>query len=200
MVYKRWTKEYMGKGYMRYLALFALIVIPLYTWLFAIKESPFYYSMSMIGNQFDYRLNFIVWGVITGFLLTFYIARLYVLKSFEHPRAHKLLFWSHIFLVLTVAIPAVEHLPFLKTLHILMAVFFGLSLIASLYLFIRYLGAINEKVSIRSTWILFLVLGGSIGLFFILGNTGVFELFFFLSLTIFLAILSKWLNLSEDRF
>ncbi len=194
MAYRRWTKDYLGRGYMKYLAIFALIFIPLYTWLFATKESPFYYTMSMIGNQFDYRLNFIIWGTVTGFLLTFYIARLYVLKSFKNKRAHRLLIWSHIFLILTVAIPAVEHLPFLKTLHAVMAVLFGLSLLASLYLFIRFLGEINEQITIKSMWFLTAVLAGSIGLFFLLGNTGIFELFFFFSLVIFLAVLRKWLK------
>jgi len=194
MAYRGWTKDYLGRGYMKYLAIFALIVIPLYTWLFATKESPFYYSLSMIGNQFDHRINFIIWGAVTGFLLTFYISRLYVLKSFDNKKAHRLLIWSHVFLILTVTIPAVEHLPFLKTIHAIMAVLFGLSLLTSLYLFIRYLGEINEKISIKSMWILIAVLGGSIGLFFLLGNTGVFELFFFFSLVIFLAVLRKWLK------
>ncbi|TVQ49826.1 MAG: hypothetical protein EA362_03850 [Saprospirales bacterium] len=198
MAYRRWTKDYLGRGYMKYFAIFALIFIPLYTWLFATKESPFYYTMSMIGNQFDYRLNFIVWGTVTGFLLTFYISRLYVLKSFDNKRANRLLIWSHVFLILTVSIPAVEHLPFLKTLHAVMAVMFGLSLLTSLYLFIRFLGEINEQITIKSMWFLTVVLAGSIGLFFLLGNTGVFELFFFFSLVIFLAVLRRWLKPYEE--
>jgi len=188
------SRETLGRGYMKYFALFALLIIPLYTYLFATKESPFYYTISMIGNQFDYRMGFIVWGVITGFLLTFYIGRLYVLKSFKNARGHRLLIWSHVFLILTVAIPAVDHLPFLKKLHMVMAVLFGLSLLTSLYLFIRYLGEIDQRISLKSSWMLLIVLGGSLGLFFLLGNTGVFELFFFFSLTIFLVILKYWLK------
>lgn len=188
------SKETLGRGYMKYFALFALFIIPLYTYLFATQESPFFYTLSMIGNQLDQRLSFIVWGVLTGFLLSFYILRLYLLKSFYHRRAHRLLMWSHAFLILTVVIPAVDHLPFLKKLHILMAVLFGLSLLASLYLFIRYLGEIDQRISLKSSWMLLVVLGGSLGLFFLLGNTGVFELFFFFSLTIFLAILRYWLK------
>jgi hypothetical protein len=199
MLWKKWTKDKLGRGYMRYLALYALLIIPLYTWLFATKESPFYFTMSMIGNMGDHRINFIIWGIVTGFLITFYIARMYMMKSFKNPRAHRLLIWSHLFLVLTVIVPAVDTLPFLKQVHALMAVLFGLSLLTSLYLFIRYLGEIDEKLSTRSTWMLFTVLLGSIGLFFLLGNTGVFEIFFFFSLTLFLALMRKWLKPHENR-
>jgi len=199
MLWKKWSKERWGRGYIKYLALFALVTIPLYTYLFATKESPFYYTLSMIGNMGDYRLDFIVWGVVTGFLITFYIARLYMMKSFYHPRAHRLLLWSHVFLVLTVVIPAVETLPFLRRLHALMAVLFALSLLASLYLFIRYLGEIDKSLFHWSSWMLFIVLFGSLGLFYFVGNTGIFELFFFLSITAFLALLRLWLKPYENR-
>lgn len=188
------TEDKLSKGYMRYVAIFAMIVIPLYTYLFATKESPFYYTMSMIGNTPEYRWAFIIWGAITAMLISFYIYRLYVLKAFRNRKANKLLVASLVFLILTVVIPAVEAMPFLKQLHAVVAVFFALSLTASLYLFIRYLAAIDQEISIRSSWMLLGILGISIGLYFILGNTGIFELFFFFSLSVFLLLLKKWLR------
>lgn len=180
-----------------YLALFALVFIPLFTYLFATHESPFEYTMSQIGNKLGYRFRFIVWGIVTGLLITFYVIRLFVLKSFHNRKARKLLVWSLIFLILTVLIPAMEHLPILKRLHAVAAVAFALCLMASLYLFIRHLESEHKKVSERSLWMLYLVVGGSVGLFFLLGNTGIFELFFFGSLTIFLGLLNRWLHKYE---
>ncbi len=185
-------KKDFDRAYLNYLAVFALFAIPLFTWLFGTRESPLDYTLSMIGNKLGYRINFITWGVSVGLLLTFFLLRLYVLKSFHNQRARRLLIWSLVFLILTVLIPAVEHLPILKRLHAIAAVAFGLSLTASLYMFIRYLNSIDEKVSIRSMWFLLLVVFGSILLFFLFGNTGVFELFFFFSITLFLLVLSRW--------
>ncbi len=187
-------KKDFKRNYLTYLAIFAIIAIPLYTWLFGTKESPLDYTLSMIGNKLGYRINFIIWGTITGLLLTFYLLRLYVLKSFHNPRARRLLIWSLIFLILTVLIPAVEHLPLLKRLHAIAAVAFGVSLTVSLYMFIRYLQSIDQKVSIKSMWMLYTVILGSISLFFLFGNTGVFELFFFFSISIFLTLLNRWLS------
>jgi len=175
------------------------VTIPLYTYLFATKESPLYYTMSMIGNTPEYRWAFIIWGSVTAVLISFYVYRLYVLKAFRNRKANKLLIASLVFLVLTVVIPAVEAMPFLKQLHAVVAVLFALSLTASLYLFIRYLAAINEDISVRSTWMLLTILGISIGLYFLLGNTGIFELFFFFSLSVFLFLLKKWLRPYQQR-
>lgn len=125
-------------------------------------------------------------------LLTFFLLSLYVLKSFRNPRVRRLLIWPLLFLILTVFIPAVEHLAILKRLHDIAAVAFGLSLSASLYMFLRYLHSIDEKLSIRSMWLLLTVVFGSILLFLLFCNTGVFELFFFFSKTLLLLILSKW--------
>ncbi len=177
-----------------YLAVFAIVMIPLFTYLFATRESPFQYTMSMIGNKLGYRVSFIIWGIVTGLLLTFYVFRLYVLKSFFRKRARRLLIWSLVFLVLTVAIPAMEHLPILNRLHAMAAVAFALCLIASLYLFIKHLEAESKKISLRSLWMLYVVVGGSLILFFIFGNTGIFELFFFFSLSVFLGLLNVWMK------
>jgi hypothetical protein len=196
---QRLEKEDFDRRYLNYLAVFALIAIPLFTWLFGTRESPLDYTLSMIGNKLGYRINFITWGVAVGLLLTFFLIRLYVLKSFRNPRARRLLVWSFIFLVLTVVIPAVEHLPILKKLHALAAVAFGLSLSASLYMFIRFLHSMDEKVSIKSMWMLLTVVLGSILLYFLVGNTGVFELFFFFSITLFLFLLSRWVLRNDTK-
>ena len=174
-----------------WLAVFAIIAIPLYTFLFATKESPFSYTFSMIGNKLGYRLNFIIWGTVTGLLLTFFVIRLYVLKSFKHERAGRLVIWSLVFLILTVLIPAFDRLPILLKLHALSAVAFGLTITASLYLFIKHLEHTHQKLYSWSMLMMCIIIGGSLLMLLIFGMTGIFELFFFLSLSLFLAILNR---------
>lgn len=193
-MFKWFDRSSFKRDRMTWLAVFAIIVIPVYTWLFGTRYSPLDYTLSMIGNKLGYRLNFVIWGTVTGLLLTFYVVRLFVLNSFTHPRARRLLLWSLAFLILTVLIPAMEHLPILKKLHAVTAVAFGISLTLSLYLFIRHLASLNKDVSIRSLWALYLVVGGSVLLFFLFGNTGIFELFFFFSISTFLLLLNRWIR------
>jgi len=192
------NKQHFRKKEITWLAVFAIIMIPLGTYLFGTKESPFYYTLSMIGNHLGYRLNFIIWGIVTGLLLTFFIIRLFVLKSFHNQRARRLLVWSLVFLLLTVLIPTLEHLPVLKVFHVLVAIGFALSLTLSLYLFIKHLSYNDQKAHSSSMVMFYIVVGGSLLMLFIFGMNGIFELFFFISLSIFLGILNRKLFKKRD--
>jgi len=44
-------KKDFDQAYLNYLAVFALIAIPLFTWLFGTRESPLDYTLSMIGKK-----------------------------------------------------------------------------------------------------------------------------------------------------
>ena len=188
------SKEKLKKDHVTYLAAFAIVFIPLGTYLLGTKESPFDYTLSKIGNLPGQRLNFVLWGVVTGLMLTFYIIRLYVLKSFEDPKARRLLVWSLVFLILTVLIPAVEQLPLLSKLHTLMAVAFAICLLISIYLFIKHLEVRNKSLFSLSLYLFYGVVGGSLMMLFLFGVNGVFELFFFISLSVFLMILNAMLR------
>jgi putative effector of murein hydrolase LrgA (UPF0299 family) len=186
---EQYIRKNLDTRLLRNLSIFAIIFIPVGTWLFATNESPLKYTMSMIGNKFGYRLNFIIWGAVTGFLLMFYVLRLFVLKSFKDKRARRLLIWSLLFLMMTVLIPAVDYLPVLNKLHTLAAIAFALSLMTSLYLFVKHLQRLNKSSKSWSMAMFWITIGGSLLLHSLFGNTGIFELFFFFSLVVFLLFL-----------
>ena len=50
---KTWIWKYEDKW-----ASISIWLIPLFTWLYGTKESPLHYTLSMIGNRFDARLEF----------------------------------------------------------------------------------------------------------------------------------------------
>ncbi len=170
----------------RYFSIFAVIFIPLFTYLFATKESPFDYTFSMIWNKLWHRLSFIIRWILTGFMLTFYILRLFILKSFTNKNARKLLIRSLVFLVLTVLIPSIEQRPILKGLHFVTAIIFSITLILSLYFFITYLQKTKRKIYNRSMILFLITVFWSLITLFIFWKNWLFELFFFLALTIFL--------------
>lgn len=92
---------------------------------------------------------------------------------------------SLLFLVLTVAIPVLEHFPLSRTFHQIVAVSFASCLVISLYLFTLYLQQYSKKVYIWSLIFLFILVGGSLLMLFIFGMNGIFELFFFGVLSLF---------------
>lgn len=163
----------------KYFSIFSIITIPIFTYLFATKASPFDYTFSMIWNKLWHRLSFILRWTLTWMMLTFQILRLYIIKSFQNKQARKLLLRSLFFLVLTVVIPAMENLPILKKLHALLAAAFAISLMVSLYLFVKHLQKSKKRIYDRSILVFLITIFWSLTSLFIFGNTWVFELFFF---------------------
>jgi hypothetical protein len=188
------NRENMRSREMGWIAVFAFVMIPLGSWLLATRESPFNHTFSHIGNSAGYKMAFIIWGIVTGLLISFLVIRLYILHSFDNVRARKLLVWSLIFLIITVLLPSMDTLPYLYEVHTLMAVSFAISLMMSLYLFIQFLNESHQKLFNWSMSLLIFIIGGTVICFFIFGNTGIFELFFFFSLTFFLYFLDKTLT------
>lgn len=149
----------------------------------------------MIGNRFDRMTEFIIWGASTGFLLAFFILYLYRKASYKNRKSKRLLIYSNIFLVLTCATPAVKEInAFTHSLHTLFAILFGVSLSGSLFFFNKFLKSKNEEIYGKSALFLNVVILGSLALLVIFGNSGIFELFFFLALSAFLLVLNRWLD------
>ncbi|MBN2852264.1 MAG: DUF998 domain-containing protein [Clostridia bacterium] len=187
-------------NYANFLAGFAIIVIPLFTIFLGTKRPPTKYTLSMIGNRFDYRFEYIIWGIVTGGLLVYYILYLFKRANYSNNKAKRFLIWSDVFLVLTVIIPALEEImPVFAFMHRFFAAAFGVSLVLSLYFFILYLSKGNNIVKRRYLMMLFMVVAGSVFSLFVFGNTGIFELFFFISISLYLIILSTLLKKLEDR-
>lgn len=171
-------------------AIIATLLISIITLSFGTRESPFDYTLSMIGNRFDARLEFIVWGIITATLLIFYVLHLFKLGAFHNKKARKHLIRSGVFLVLTVLIPAIEEVwPLLHKLHAVFGALFGLSLVTSVYYFIKYIEIFNKRLFSVSFLLLMLSAGGSVFLLFVFGNNGLYEIFFFISICLVLLFL-----------
>ena len=188
-----------NRGFNKSLALFSLIMVPCYAIFFGLQKSPFEYTFSMIGYWFNNRLGFIIWGTVTAFLLLIGIFNIYKQVSFKSKRAYRLLYASILFLVLSVITPTVNSEPLRKemreglfyfNLHGLFAALFAIFLLTSLFLFSHYLSITdNKKMSLKGSlgWLL-IISGGSLIILFLFGMTGVFELFFFISLSVFLIV------------
>lgn len=188
---------------------YALVTVPLYAVYFALKESPLDYTMSMIGNWFDNRINFIIWGIVTATLLLISIIHIYNKTKFENKKARHFAKLSMLFLILTVITPTAhneviyEELNqglFYVNLHGIFGFMFGLFLLLSLFLFSKYLSVVNKEMSIKSIRLLLITVGGSIITLFIFGMTGIFELFFFLFLSAFLITTNMSVKRNKNSF
>lgn len=177
------------------MAALLIFIVPLYTFWFGTKENPLEYTLSMIGNQFDQMTQFAIWGIGTGAVLVVYILQLYQKANFNDKKARRKLFLSNVFLVLTVVTPAVEEIsPFMHKLHAAFGAFFAINLCLSIFYLGKYLKTKHRKVANKSMGYLFAVVFVSLVLLVQFGNNGIFELFFFLAISVLLFVLNKWID------
>jgi cell division protein FtsW (lipid II flippase) len=183
-------------------AVISITLVPIYTIVFGFKESPIKYTLSNICNFFDYRLSFILWGIITGSLLVSFILFTYQRAKYNNARSKRFLILSDIFLVLTVLTPALrDAMRFWYYVHTFSAALFALFLVASLLFFMHYLSVNNKKVYSKSLFFLLAAVGIPVSMLFVFdGLTGLAEIAFFVCISIFLLLLNVYLSKEQkDR-
>lgn len=176
-------------------AVLSLLLIPVYTLIFGTKENPWEYTLSNIGNIFDHRLSFIIWGIITGMAILYYTIYIFERMDFMSRNARRYMVASQVFLVLTVLTPALKiAFPFWHFIHVIFSGLFALFLVISLLLFIQFLAKNNQRLSKRVLVLLMSCVGISILALFFMGLNGIVEILFFVGIFIFLTILTFILN------
>lgn len=182
----------------RILVMSLLLAALLFTVFFGTLENPVDYTFSKIGNRADHRILFIVWALFTGLTIQFSAIQLFRLEKFNFSKAYKYIIISTFFLVATALAPSMRELyPFWFYIHKVTAVLFFVFLALSLGPFLKYVSRENPRLRKVILWWTIIVIGGVIFWGLLYGNTGVFELWGFATMLIFLLYLS--LTLFEEQ-
>lgn len=182
----------------RILIMSLLLAALLFTVFFGTLENPIEYTFSKIGNRFNHRLLFIIWALFTGLTIQFSLIQLFRLERFSFTKAYKYIIISTFFLVATALAPSIRELyPFWFWIHKVTGVLFFLFLTLSIYPFMKFVSSENPRLRKVILWWSIVIWGGVLFWVIVYGNTGVFELWGFASMLIFLLYLS--LTLFEER-
>ena len=175
-----------------------LLASLLFTTIFGTLQNPFQYTFSKIGNRFDHRILFIFWAIFTGGTIQSSVLALFRLEQYKVKRAYQSVVIGTIFLVISAIVPALaETYPLWTWVHVITAGLYGLFLSLGLAPFIMYVSRENPRLRLVIKIWAVVVWFGSFFWMFLLGNTGIFELWFFGSIIVFLLYLS--LTLFEER-
>ncbi len=175
----------------RIIVMSGLLITLIMTAIYGTLENPFKYTLSNIGNFFSYREIFIIWAVIAGASIQTACVSLFKLEKFEQHCAFTFIIYASIALVVSAIIPALKDtFPFWHFVHVLTSVFYALFLILGLQPFLRYVSRENPRLrKIIAIWQYVIVGGGFLGVI-IFGMSGIFEIWFIASVTLFLLYLS----------
>lgn len=167
--------------------LLALVV----TFVYGTLEDPFEYTFSNIGNFFTYRLFFILWAILTGIAIQSSILALFRLENYMDKMKIRFVVLSVFFLILTAIIPALKDIyPFWHLIHTLFAGLHALFLLLSFVPFTSYVARENPRLrKVILVWEV-VIWGGGIFALALLGKSGLFEMWFFVTMIVFLLYLS----------
>lgn len=176
------------------LALLCILTVPIYTVLFGIRKDPSIYTLSKIGNYFTFKTDFVIWGILTGLLLAFYVLHIFRKADYENKMAKRFLFLSYVFLIITVLVPNFQGtIEFY--IHVTASLLFGACLLVSIILFIRHLYLKKNNIFSKSLWFLIISMILPVILLFIYQKpNGVLEIAFFISISASLIAMNVYLS------
>ncbi len=175
----------------RLLVMTMLVLALILTVVYGTLENPFSYTLSNIGNFFDYRIFFIIWAIIAGLAIQTSILAMFRLEGWNNPYALWFTALSTVFLIMTAFIPAIKsEYPFWHLIHTICAALHAFFILLAFTPFIRWLTKENPRLRLFSNIWFLVIWVGSFLIAVFLGQSGLFELWFFISLILYLLYLS----------
>ncbi|MFW5889405.1 MAG: hypothetical protein ACOCUD_03395 [Bacillota bacterium] len=165
--------------------LFALVL----TLAFGTLEDPFIYTLSNIGNRFGWgpRILFIIWSVVSGSAIE--IAFIYIMRliNYNDKKCQMFIGLTTASIIITSLIPALqEELPFWHTIHVGTSLLIGLFFFLAMLPFIKYLFTVIPQYKKLIYFWLFIIYPGSFTMLYFFSITAMFEIWFFVSIILFL--------------
>ena len=171
----------------------------LFTVIYGTIQNPFQYTFSQIGNRFTVgnRILFIIWAISTGTIIQASIIALFQIEKYQNKRANTFIFTATFFLITTSLAPSLDHLPFWTWVHLITAGLFGLFISLGFYPYALWVARENPRLRQVIYVYMAIAWGGGAFWYLALGNTGMFEIWFFIFFLVFLLYLS--LTLFEEK-
>jgi MFS family permease len=177
-----------------------LLAALMFTIIFGTLEDPFIYTFSNIGNFFDYRFVFIVWSIFAGLAIQAGILALFRLEDYAPGKHLKdiLLVLAVVFLVATAIVPALrDRYPALFLVHYITAILHAVCVFAAFIPFAIWVSRENPRLRRIIFGFIAFVWGGALLSLVFFGKSGLFEMWFFVGMILFLLYLS--LVLFEEK-
>jgi len=182
----------------RFWAIVLLIIAVLVTTFYGTLKNPFINTFSRIGNYFSYRGLYIIWAIVISICI--HTATILIFKLTGYPRkwGYLALVLSSFFLIITAIIPSIkEELHFWHVLHKWTTFFYVMSMLTAQHPFFVWLARKVPRIKVLlRNWQL-IILCGSMSSLLIQGQTGIFELWFFMGLGTLLIYLC-WILFTEQ--
>jgi hypothetical protein len=176
---------------MRVMSVLMLAVVS--TLVFGTLRNPLLFTLSNIGNYFDFRGFFIAWAIIVGSAIQYAILSLFQLEEYRpnHRLKNILVVLSAILLIATAIVPAFKDAyPGWHIVHYITAGLYAACIFVTLFPFAIFITRENPRLrKVIFVW-LAVIWGGSVLALVFFGKVGMFEMWFLVGNLLFLLYLS----------
>ncbi len=176
----------------------ALVIIPIYTILYATRADLITQNMSYIGGYMGGYRGLVIWGVVSGVFYLAFTSYLFMLTKFTSKRVRRMLFAGCAMLIITVLLPFVPEIwPRAAQMHNFFAMLAPIVMVVTMYIFVFYLAKCDRSVYKRALWMLNTMVLISAVLMFLTGSSGLLEVVFSVGMCVLLFMILIWLSHSE---
>lgn len=177
---------------------FALIVIPIYTLLFALNGPLFETNLSEIGGFLGKEKGLIIWGTMSGVFFLIFLGFLFKLVGIKNKKMTRAVAIGCVMLLLAVIIPySPEVFPFLSNLHTAMAFSATVLMVICIYYFIFAMKKLDSKIYNKALLYINIIVAITAIFFFLSGITSAVEITITIGMSILLFCCYLWLQKSE---
>jgi|AntRauTorcE11897_2_1112592.scaffolds.fasta_scaffold00063_31 hypothetical protein len=179
--------------------IFSALILLMYTLSFIFLDDTKQVTISFIGNN-GYRILFVSWGFLTATLITQFIVRLYNTFLYHNAKSNNMLRIAYISLIACVLIPSMAGIPnIINRLHTVSAFMFVATCLLSLLFFVKQIINQNRILGYKTLIMYIAMLMPPFLALIIFGNSGVYEILFFVTLIAYLVVMYFFLKRSNFK-
>ena len=175
-----------------------LVLALVFTFVYGTLEDPFVYTLSNIGNFFNYRVVFIIWSIVSALAIEFAVLALFKLEEYPNRTGYTFIYIATVLIIITGIVPALkETYPLWHYIHTGTSGALAIALYIAIVPFSKWVSKENPRL--RKTIIVWQIAIwiGSILMIVLYWHSALFEIWFFVSTILFLLYLS--LVLFEEK-
>ena len=161
------------------LGIFAVIIIPFYTIIFALNDDIFNSSLSIIGNSLGKKAQLIIWCISLALFFFCFLGYLFKLTNMKNKRINRMLIATGFLLILTGFTPFLPEIyPILAEFHNYFAVGSVILTLITLYCYVFTLRDIDKPLYRKALFGIIIVTFLNALVFYLVGMCSAIEISF----------------------
>lgn len=173
-----------------FLGILGLVIIPIYSVMYAINGDPLLVTFSAVGGRYNKQPYLILWGILLSVFFFVSLSYLFIITRMENNKIKMSLTVGSVLLLVSVIVPFIPSMyPIISEIHNNLAYITAIFGIFVIYAFVLTLQKLDKKLYKRSLNLLNIVVLITVIIFLLVGSSSVFQIHYSVGVCFFLFLL-----------